>query len=486
MQTPGPALSSPPHAPAGGDERLVARNFLALGSGEVFARVVAFAATIYVARTLGAEYYGVIGFATAVVLYLSRIADGGMELGVGISEIAAHPARLKSVAPSILTLRILIAFVLSGVLALLGFLAFPPPEGQVLALYGLTLLAVGASSRWIYLGLERAPLVAAVRTAGELLMVLLVFLLVRGPDDLLRVPAAQVIGDTIAAVVLLGWLVTRGLSFRPRLDRDVIRRMTPRAIPMVGASLVGLMIYNSDLIFLRFFDGSVAVGYYAAAYALISFMSNVGSAYSLSLLPTLTRLAPTPAGQCRLYHTAAAQVFAVTLPIALGGFLLAPAIIALIFGAEYAASGAVLGLLVWAIPVSVLRDVAIAGMMAHGREGRIFRLTAASAVLNVILNLILIPAFSLAGAAVATVVTETVRMAAAFAYARVDGFTLPRTRRLVRPLFAAAIMTGLLLLIRPAAAVWVAVPLCVATYAIALGISGGIRRSHDGLPGLNV
>src|SRR5262245_23447781 len=53
----------------------VARGFLALGAGEAVSRLIAFGATIYAARVLGPAAYGVLGVATAVVLYLNRIAD---------------------------------------------------------------------------------------------------------------------------------------------------------------------------------------------------------------------------------------------------------------------------------------------------------------------------------------------------------------------------------------------------------------------------
>ena len=62
------------------NERTVARNFLALGSGEAVARVVAFAAIVYIARVLGAASYGVIEVAGAIVLYFSRVADAGFDL----------------------------------------------------------------------------------------------------------------------------------------------------------------------------------------------------------------------------------------------------------------------------------------------------------------------------------------------------------------------------------------------------------------------
>ena len=44
---------------------IVTRNFVALGVGELAARVVSFLTVVYIARTLGAEAYGIVGFAAA-------------------------------------------------------------------------------------------------------------------------------------------------------------------------------------------------------------------------------------------------------------------------------------------------------------------------------------------------------------------------------------------------------------------------------------
>jgi len=72
--------------PESGSERVVARNFLTLGSGEALARMIAFGATVYVARVLGPESYGIIELAAAIVLYFSRVADFGIDLGLGVRE----------------------------------------------------------------------------------------------------------------------------------------------------------------------------------------------------------------------------------------------------------------------------------------------------------------------------------------------------------------------------------------------------------------
>src|SRR5262245_6147427 len=181
------------------------------------------------------------------------------------------------------------------------------------------------------------------------------------------------------------------MRLRAELHWSRVKPLLPRAVPLVLSALLGLMIYNSDLIFLRLFAGPTEVGYYAASYMLISFLGNMGTAYSLSLLPTLTRLGRGSESQRALYHTATAQVFAIALPAAVGGALLASQIIGLVFGQTYKASGPVLALLAWSVPLVLLRAVPMVALMTTAREDHLLRSTAWAAGLNLALNLWLIP-----------------------------------------------------------------------------------------------
>jgi O-antigen/teichoic acid export membrane protein len=475
-----PIPPSPDHS-----RRTVARNFLALGSGEAVSRLIAFAATVYIARALGASLYGVIGFATAVMLYLSHVADAGIELGIGVREIAAAPSRLAAIASPLLTGRLLLAAALALLTALLGLLLLPEPDGAVLAIYGLTLLAVGGSSRWVHYGLDRTALVAITRAAGQVVVLLLVLALVRGPGDVAAVPAAQVVGDTLVALVLLWWLSRGGVALPVRLDGAVIRPLLPRAGHMVLSAMLGLMIFNSDLIFLRAFRTTTEVGYYAAAYTVISFSINLGLAYSLSLLPSLTRLSGATGEQRALYHTAMAHVFAAGFPAALGGYLLAPRIVGLIFGPGYAPAGPALQVLMWSIPLSLVRDVPIIGLMSQGREAIVLRVTGWATALNLGLNLLLIPSHGMIGAALATVITEGARMVIALLFARAAGFPFAPAARFWRPIVAGLTMAGLLVVGR-SLNLWLALPLGLASYLAALVLVGGVRFERGAAPSLSI
>ncbi len=446
---------------------------------------MAFAATIYIARVLGAEGYGVIAFATAVVLYISRIADAGADLGLGVREIAARPHDGDRLASAFIALRLPLSIALAALTAAVAIPLLPSPDDQVLALYGLTLIAAGLSTRWVHLGHERAGRVAVARVIGEGTMVVLVLLFVHGPGDITRVPLAQLAGELLASALLLAWLRRAGHRVGVRADWPLVRPLMDRASRLVVSTMLGLVIYNADFIFLRFMRGSETVGYYAAAYALISFLSNLGIAYGLSLLPTLTRLANDPREQRELYHTASAHVVAAGLPVVLGGFLLAPQIIQLMFGSEYAPASVALQVLIWSIPIALIRDVPVIALMASGREDQVLRTTGFSAVANLALNAALIPKLGMVGAAAATVLTELVRLTLAMRYGAQLGFGVTPPVRYWRSLLAGVAMAVAVLML-PGNSLLLSVVVGATVYVAALAAVGGIRLRRGALPELTV
>jgi O-antigen/teichoic acid export membrane protein len=93
-----------------------------------------------------------------------------------------------------------------------------------------------------------------------------------------------------------------------------------------------------------------------------------------------------------LYHTAMAHVFAAASPAAVGGYLLAPHVVELIFGAAYRPAVPALQILIWSIPFSTIRDVPRMALLASGREDRVVQTNLWAAVCGAVLNLVLIRA----------------------------------------------------------------------------------------------
>jgi O-antigen/teichoic acid export membrane protein len=315
------------------DSRLT-RSFLNLAAGETVARVLAFIAMLIVARRLGPAMYGVIGVTSGIMLYLNQIADAGAELA-GVPVVARRPDRLTELVSSALSIRLLIAVALTVIVVAIGLFAFPQPDGSILAIYALGLSFVALGTRWVFVGKQQAAWVAAARIGGELAALVVIAATLRGVGDVAMVPIAALIGGAIATAMMLTGL--RGLGIRPRLtsDRQASQELLARGPHLVGFTLLGLVLFNADLIFLRFVSGQAAAGYYAAAYTFIAFAANLSVAWAHSVMPSLAREERYDRQRDDVYGTAMLLAYAVALPVAVGGILTAAPLIQLIFGSNY-------------------------------------------------------------------------------------------------------------------------------------------------------
>ena len=400
-------------------------------------------------------------------------------------EVAEDPRCIPESAPSILSTRLLIA---GGVLLLvLPIAAFvlPQPEGVLIAVYTLTLLPIAASTKWIHLGLESARPVGIARALGELVMLVLVIALVRRNEDIGFVPLAQFLGEATLALFLLLLLTRRGYLLPVRWNWSHVRPVFRRARPLVIHSLLGLIIFNSDLVFLRVFRDLASVGYYAAGYTLISFLLNLGVAYGTALLPTLTRLGARTTDERSLYHTAQAQVFVAGLPIAVGGAILAVQLMVHVFGDGYGLAAAALKILIWSIPIAFFRTIAIIALIARNRQDQVLRTITSSTVINLILNLLLIPPIGIVGAAYATLATESLRALLALRFAAREGLPFLPLRRLVPMLVSGTVMGGVLIIVS-LGNLWGAIAVGGISYVVVLGLMGGVVLRKGQLPALRV
>lgn len=451
----------------------VAQNFAALGAGEILSRIIAFLATVYLARTLGAGVYGVVAFAGAVLLYAGHLADAGIDT-LGVPIVARAPARAGELLTSLSLARLAAALLVALLLAAAGLTVLPQPEGAILAAFAFVLPVRALTARWALLGLDQPRVVAAGRVAGEALCAVLVVTLVRGSGDLSRVPLTQLAGDAVTALVFLAALRRLGHVGPARYRHDVALPVLRDSWQLVANALLAMIVFNFDLIALRFFRDSTAVGWYSSGYALVSFLSNLGVTFAYSVLPALARLGTGQPGERALYQLSLSVSAALTLPLAVGGALLAPGLIMLVYGAGFEPAAAPLALLLVSVPLTWIRLVCQMALVSRGLQREVLAATAIGSAAAVVLDLALIPRYGMLGAAAATVAAEVLRTVLLQRTATRAGLDMPGPARFWRAALAALVM---------AVAVWMAreLPVLAAVgvgavvYAAVMLLAGAVR-----------
>jgi O-antigen/teichoic acid export membrane protein len=447
----------------------IGTRFAALGGGEALARLAAFGATVYLARTLGPALFGSIALATAVLLYLTQLADAGVEL-VGVPLVARARDRVDEIVAPVFGARLVFAVALTLLTIPISLFALPRPDGVLLAAYSLTLPFAAASARWVHLGLERTGWIAIARTLGELLTLALVMLLVRDATGLGYVPLATFAGSALVTVVLIVSLRRDGIRLPVRFDWEAAKPTFERSRHLLAFTLLGLILFNFNLVLIGVVRGRADAGLYSAAYTLIAFGANLIVAFAHTVMPTLARLDDDTQARDRVFQRSVLQAFAVALPAGMGAALIADQIINTVFGSEFAGGATALRVLAWYLPLAAVRELPVVALIAAGHERALLRVNAMTAVANVLLALVMVPAFGLVGAAVATAVSELIRLWLAARAAGRAGYPAVAVRQLWAPAAAALAMATVMLLVRPTA-LWTSIPLGALVYAAAIFVT---------------
>jgi O-antigen/teichoic acid export membrane protein len=377
-------------------------NAATLFWGDVTARALGFFTVVYLARTLDVYSFGMLGIVWAVYAYLYVMVQAGLD-SVGAREVARDRVGILAIVSSIQALKLLIALLIIVIVTVIVLMQVVEATiGRLLVLQSLVLLAVALSADFLFLGRQEMGLVSVGRIVQACTYFLLVVLFVKGSGDVFLVPLL-LFASTIAALAV----VYKRSRLRVRLSFDLvlIKKLAASGLPVWLSMLMIQVYYNLDVVLLGVMRNVMEAGYYTAAYRIVLLLAAVPGFIASGFYPSISKV--TEADDLReLWGTTIATITFVGMLLAGTGLLLAPWILDILYGDRFlAALGAFRILLVNVILISV--NIAIANpLLARNKEWDYLKVVSTGAVINVVMNGILIPPFGMIGAAIATLLAE--------------------------------------------------------------------------------
>ena len=425
----------------------IAKNFTWLSIGDILSRGINFFAIIYIARILGAAVFGLLNFAQAMLAYLILLVDSGLSL-FGTREIARTRGHKGRLTLNIILIRLLIAAIVFGVSLAIIF-SIPLSFELRMFFVGMFLFIFyrALDTDWIFQGLERMEYIAYSRTAYSALMFILIIVLVRTSGDYIRIPFIYLFCGMAVSFVFLSILFK---YFTPaslgHLSPADWWEYFSEALPL-GASAFLMQVYNNmDTIMLWFMDKPSVVGYYNVAYKVFFIFAGFLGLWQTTAFPVASkRIVQNKAKARKFLGKYVRLTLLAVIPLAFLVTLGSPLIIRVLFGVEYLLSSSALQILIWNLVI-----IAISGfyggliLIAAGYSREYLMAVGGGAVLNIILNFILIPPFSYLGAAIATILTGIFVCAAVFLYSR-KVFYLGFVKESLRPLLASFVSAAVFL-----------------------------------------
>jgi O-antigen/teichoic acid export membrane protein len=391
----------------------VARNTAFMLAGQVLIKIFAFVFNVYVVRRLGDVHFGRYATALAYVAIFAMLTDLGTS-EFSVREMARKPENIAWMVPNIMALRAVLSLLAIAGITLSAWLVGKTPDmvlGIFIASCGLLLYAFQGPLDSLMITQERLDFSSAFRLLNQM-----VFMILGTLSLLIGVGYVGLLLSSLLGVLAMGlgsaYVVRRvfGLRFeRPSPCRwwSLLRGSFPFGVS--GATRE--FARRFDTVFMSFVLTDAAVGWYNAPYSLILMVMLIAESLALSIYPTLIKEYDSGRGSIQgIVHRALRYLLLLSLPLAIGGTLLAPRIIILLYGQEFASAVPAMQVLVWALPSMYLAQILGRTASTMHLEREVARVNIINALVGVALNVVLIPKLGVVGAAIAVVVAWLVRI----------------------------------------------------------------------------
>jgi O-antigen/teichoic acid export membrane protein len=456
------------------------RNLLYKSAGEILARLCLFSLFIFAARVLGASEYGRYCYAGSV----AALALIGMDLGLNLLFVrdgARDNSQVPFYAGTLLILKCcLAALVALGMYFYCLYAQYSSSDTLLIMLAILSQSFLGITELGIagLNSLERMDQEVKIKAFGRLAA-----LLIAGSALLIGLGIWGLIGGMILAnvfgAIFAMTLLARHGGFKFRLKRGFVLYLFKSSLPLVLVNIFVLVYFRVDIFMLeRMGESYQRIGWYAAGLRIVDAASLIPTMLSVSMLPILSSLQLSdPIGMKSLFQKGQRLLLLIGLPAAAGIYSIRAEAAVFMYGPEYGQSAQALAWLAPAVAILFLNHMQLCALTALGRQRLCAMATGLCVMVNIGLNLLLIPPNGFAGAAQATLGTEICLFALCAWFISKHLGATGLGRQAVKPALAALAM-ALILWGLPKLWLPLMVGLGMLIYAAILVLLGGVNKQE--------
>lgn len=408
--------------------------------GDVVGRGISFITTIYLARTLGVDSYGLIIVALSFLGYATWFADLGLT-NIGGREMAKPPLKRVFRAKEIFVLKILLnVIVFVSSFTALQFLNLPKEQKELIESFAYALIPYSFILEWYYNGRQHFGKIAISKILNSSTYLILVFLFVKGSGEIQKVPYFFVLGSISSALLLGYFSMKEGIFELPSRGWHVLKDLFfssltigfgtffTQMMQLLPPILIGLVLTTKD------------AGLYGAAIRIIFIAMMIDRIFVQLLLPNLSQqwLENKEVAKRNLKSIAQIMILVAGI-ISLSIAIASPLIIDLIFGNDYSESSSLLSILCILLFATLLNSLFSFGLVAISKDKHFFYSTLSAGVIALTLILASSLTNSLTNIVIAVSISELIFALSAY-------FWFSKSVKLdVLPSLIGALFVGLLL-----------------------------------------
>lgn len=404
----------------------------------------------YSSRILMPEGIGKVNFAISIVSFFTMLA------ALGINSYATRESaklRDNKIELSKFFKEILILNLISTLFAYLLLFAaifFVPKFSEyrvLLCICSSSIIMTTLGMEWLFVAKEEFGYITARSIVFQIISLVLLFLLVKRPEDFLWYAFITVVSSVGANLCNLFYM-QKFVDFKQKIElKKIVTHIKPIMI-FFGMSVVSSVYSMLDTSMIGFFSTDEQVGYYTAAIKINRIVLTALVAITGVLLPRLAFYVEKKdfTNLKLLFNKAIKYILILSIPSTVGLFLLSTELTLLLSGKDYLPSVISMKIInPILIFITISNLIGIQLFTPLGKEKTTLFSVILGAIVNLICNILLIPHYGAMGAAIGTVIAEAIVALFQIIKAREFIFVKEQLKNLLQVVIACCVMAILLI-----------------------------------------
>lgn len=372
--------------------------------------ILPFVTVPYVTRVFGADTYGVFSIALNWITYFQLVVEYGFNLSATkkVVEVKAGSG-YDGLVSAVVFARLLLVLACFMVAAFLGITSMATGDqlGCMLVLFSM-LIGIALQLNWLFQGLQDMRLITIATASSRVLSVVLIFLLINSPDQLLLYSFLYSI-TFLGSGIFTHILAWKQHGIRMRIPSwSAIWREMKDGTPIFLSSAASKIIGNVGVTVLGVYQSTAVVGAYAAVLKIPQMASLMFTPIGQALYPRVNE------ERLKSRRSAARLVARFGTPVALLFFLglsimvlIRVPLVSLLFGEEYlSAADTLIPLAIWVLFGIINNFLGVQLLIPFGYQTIYSAFMIVDSVLALGLNLWLGPEFGAIGVASSIALSE--------------------------------------------------------------------------------
>ncbi len=432
-------------------KKRIVRNTSFLLVGKVLGKICLLLFFAIAARHIGVSGFGKYTFAISFTALFIIFGDIGLKT-IAIREVAKNKSLAKKYLGNLIALKLILSTTAVGLIFLsINLLNYPPDTTKIVYIIGISVFFTSLSNalRWCFQAFQEMKYEAMIDVINGVLKLGIGVGIIWLGGGLISLSLAYLF--THITILGFSFLITIKKFTKPKIEVDwtLWKFLIPAAIPIGLTTIFSTIYLNIDTIMLSLMKGDIPVGWYNSSYKLVKTIKIIPAMFYMAVFPSMSGFYKNSIDSLKIIFRKSMQyMFILALPMAIGTTILSYKIVPLIWGKEFIPSIPTLQILIWAGGLAFLSGMAGWCLYATEKQKTPMYLTAIATVINIILNLALIPYFSHIGAAIGILTAEL--FVTSFAFLAVFKFLKinPFPYHTIKIIISSLIMGGITWLIR--------------------------------------